>query len=93
MIAGCDVINLRDVARGWEQAEREAAHQARAEVKLHSPLADLLLGALFQRREKIGDVVRDLVENTDSPDDLALLLIELSLAMYGACYLGNWECD
>ena len=36
MIAGCNVINLRDVARGWEQVERQAALQARAEVKLHS---------------------------------------------------------
>ena len=36
MIAGCEVIKVRDVGRGWEEAEREAALQARAEVKLHS---------------------------------------------------------
>ena len=50
MIAGCDVINLRDVARGWEQA----ALQARAEVKLHSG-AQVLRWPTFCSARSCGD--------------------------------------
>jgi len=70
-------------ARRGQAAQRSAS----------APLADLLLGALLRRREKIGDVIRDLAQNTDSPDDPALLLVNLALSMYAACYFGNWECD
>jgi len=70
-------------ARRGQAAQRSAS----------APLADLLLGALLRRREKVGDVIRDLVQNTDSRDDLALLLVNLALSMYAACHFGNWECD
>lgn len=72
--------------KSWRSADQERALKAGVQVKFHNPAADMLLGAMFEGDQKIGDVVCDLADNGTTPGERPLPLIEMSLPMHAACY-------
>jgi hypothetical protein len=86
MAAGWSLVNLKEeMVKSWRSANQERAPRARAKVKFHNPAADILLGAILEREQKIGDIACDLADDATTPGELALLLIEMSLSTYAAC--------